>query len=392
MEKESAFPGHPPPCRGKLITILSIDGGGVRGIIPGTILSNLEFQLRVLDGDDARLVDYFDVIAGTSTGGLVTAMLTAPNENNRPLFRADQIVPFYLRHCPEIFPPSTISLLTGLAGPKYDGEKLREIVREKLGDRRLDQTLTNVVIPTYDIMLLQPAIFSTYDLKRTIEVPALLSDICIATSAAPTFLPPHSFKSNTREYHLIDGAIAANNPALVALTEVTKEIRFKNPDYLSPMGENPDFSPTGKNRFLVISLGTGSTKSRRTYNATEAADWGMLGWIKPLLIDFFLEASSDMVDIHLSTLFQALSSEEYYLRIQDDELSDELNALDNATEENLRKLADVGKNLLKKPLSRVNLVTGKHEPDEPTMTNEDALSRVAQILVNEKMNRTACST
>ena len=60
--------------------------------------------MQKLDGENARLADYFDVIAGTSTGGLVTAMLTAPNENKRPLFAASQIVDFYLEHCPKIFP------------------------------------------------------------------------------------------------------------------------------------------------------------------------------------------------------------------------------------------------------------------------------------------------
>ena len=61
-------------------------------------------MVQKLDGEDARLADYFDVIAGTSTGGLVTAMLTTPNENNRPLFAAKDITDFYLTHCPYIFP------------------------------------------------------------------------------------------------------------------------------------------------------------------------------------------------------------------------------------------------------------------------------------------------
>ncbi|KAK9941138.1 hypothetical protein M0R45_017765 [Rubus argutus] len=242
MEKASAFHRHPPPRHGKLITILSIDGGGVKGIIPGTILEFLEKQLQEMDGHDARLADYFDVISGTSTGGLVTAMLTAPNENNRPLFRADQI---------------------------------------------LDSL-----------------------------------NICIATSAAPTYLPPHKFETKTREFNLVDGAVAANNPGLVALIEVTKEIK----------GRNPDFSPH------------------------RAAD-------------------------------QALFSEDHYLRIQDDEMSDELNAMDNATEENLKKLKDVGEALLKKQLSKVNLATGKHEPDERNITNEQALKSVAETLVNERKER-----
>ena len=63
-------------------------------------------MVQKLDGEDARLADYFDVISGTSTGGLVTAMLAAPDENNRPVFAAKDIKDSYLNHCPHIFPQS----------------------------------------------------------------------------------------------------------------------------------------------------------------------------------------------------------------------------------------------------------------------------------------------
>ena len=97
-------PMSPPPAFGSMVTVLSIDGGGVRGVIPGTILAFLEEKLQEMDGPDARVADYFDVIAGTSTGGLVTAMLTAPDKAGRPLFAAKDINDFYLQHCPKIFP------------------------------------------------------------------------------------------------------------------------------------------------------------------------------------------------------------------------------------------------------------------------------------------------
>lgn len=60
--------------------------------------------LQELDGENARIADYFDVIAGTSTGGLITAMLASPNQDKRPLYAAKDIVPFYLEHSPKIFP------------------------------------------------------------------------------------------------------------------------------------------------------------------------------------------------------------------------------------------------------------------------------------------------
>ncbi|XP_011030324.1 PREDICTED: patatin-like protein 2 isoform X1 [Populus euphratica] len=380
-----------PPTFGNQITVLSIDGGGIRGIIPGTILAFLESELQKLDGADARLADYFDVISGTSTGGLVTAMLATPNEQNRPLFAAKDINDFYLENCPKIFPQdgsplaSAGKLIRSLRGPKYDGKFLHSIVKEKLGDKRLHQTMTNIVIPTFDIKRLQPTIFSSYQVKNNPSTDALLSDICIGTSAAPTYLPAHYFETKdpsgkVREFNLIDGGVAANNPTLVAMSEVSKEITRKNPDFFPT-------APMDYGRFLVLSLGTGTAKSEEKYDADEAAKWGILGWLtsdnSTPLVDVFTEASGDMVDLHISTVFQALHSEENYLRIQDDTLTGTLSSVDVATKENLENLVKVGEKLLKKPVSRVDLGTGVFTPVDK-MTNEEALIKMAKLLSREK--------
>ncbi|XP_059623831.1 patatin-like protein 2 [Cornus florida] len=370
----------------KMVTVLSIDGGGIRGIIPGTLLANLESKLQELDGPGARIADYFDVIAGTSTGGLVTTMLAAPNKNNRPMYAAKDINNFYLQHTPKIFPQTsrrccmdTVTRFIGaFSGPKYDGKYLRSLTKELLGDLTIKQTLTNVVIPAFDIKYLQPVIFSTSDGKMNVSKNALLSDICLSTSAAPAYLPAHYFETKdadgkTRTFDLIDGGVAANNPTLMAISHITKEIIM------------------GK-RMLVLSLGTGAAKREEKYSAATASQWGSLNWMydngaKPLL-DVYGDASSDMVDIHVSTLFQALYAEKNYLRIQDDTLTGDLASVDIATKENLEGLVKIAEKLLKKPVSRVNMETGQFETVEGEGTNEEALGRFAKQLADERKLRT----
>ncbi|CAL4999350.1 unnamed protein product [Urochloa decumbens] len=388
-------PMSPPPAFGSIVTVLSIDGGGVRGVIPGTILAFLEEKLQELDGPGARIADYFDVIAGTSTGGLVTAMLTAPSpdDKNRPIFAAKDINDFYLKHCPNIFPScggGPLGLFKKImTGPKYDGKYLHSVIRDLLGETKVSDALKNIIIPTFDIKLLQPTIFSKYDAMNDVSKDALLSDVCISTSAAPTYLPGHQFETKdkdgeTRPFNLIDGGVAANNPTLLAMNDVTKQILLGNQDFFP-------IKPADYGKFMVLSLGTGSAKVEEKFDAVQCSRWGLLGWLynkgATPIIDSFSQASSDLVDIHASVLFQALQSEKSYLRIQDDELTGDTSSVDVSTAENLNRLVDVGKALLKKPACKVNVETGKNEPDGNRGTNEKELIHFAKMLVDERRAR-----
>ncbi|KAG6387910.1 hypothetical protein SASPL_153105 [Salvia splendens] len=369
-------------CDGKLTTILSIDGGGIRGVIPAKILEFLESELQKLDGEDARIADYFDVIAGTSTGGLVTAMLTAPDANNRPIYAAKDIAPFYVQHGPKIFPErcGLLGSVAALVGPKYDGKYLQGLTREILGQTRLHQTLTNVVIPSFDINYMQPTIFSSYQVKNLGYKDALLSDICIATSAAPTYFPPHSFTNaddsgRSWDFNLIDGGLAANNPTLVAMSEVVSRS-----DDLFPT------DPLNCTNVLVISLGTGSAK-KEDYTAKMASKWGVLGWLlqrnSTPIIDIYNQASAHMVDYFLSTVFHAQTCQQNYLRIQAENLTGDSSSVDIATKENLLNLVGIGEGLLNAPSSSVNLQTGISEHALCGGTNKDALIRFAKMLSDE---------
>ncbi|MBA0793830.1 hypothetical protein Gohar_018213 [Gossypium harknessii] len=374
----------------KMVTVLSIDGGGIRGIIPSVLLASLESKLQELDGPNARIADYFDIVAGTSTGGLIATMLTAPNKDNgrQPLYEAKDITKFYLEHSPKIFPQDS-SINNTSTGPKYDGKYLRSLINQLLGDITLKQALTNLVLPTFDIKLLQPVIFSTNDAKVNDWKNAKLYDACIGTSAAPTLLPAHHFETKgsdgkTHSFDLIDGGVAANNPTLIAISHVWMESFKQNAKF-------NDIEPMDNKRMLVLSLGTGiASMDAPKYDAVTANNWGMRDWIflngNTPLLDACGQASSDMVDFHVSALFRTSRCKENYLRIQDDSLTGAASTADIATEENLQKLVEIGNELLKKPVSKLNFETGRLEEDEG-LTNEEALAKFAIRLHEQRCCR-----
>ncbi|EAZ20815.1 hypothetical protein OsJ_36440 [Oryza sativa Japonica Group] len=364
-------------------------------------------------------------------------MLAAPGEGadrdgrrrRRPMFAAADITPFYLEHGPRIFPQRWSTLAAKIAaarGPKYDGRYLRGVVRRMLGETTVGDTLTNVVVPTFDVRLLQPVIFSTYEAKNSPLKNALLSDVCIGTSSAPTYLPAHCFRTHdgasgeTREYNLIDGGVAANNPVqkqfdstrftvhiqpdacmvligeivlqtMVAMTMITEEIMAKEKAAALYLLKPPPEEEEEHGRFLVLSIGTGLTSDEGLYTAEKCSRWGALSWLRhggmAPIIDIFMAASSDLVDIHVAVKFQLLHSERNYLRVQANSLRGAAAAVDAATPENMGSLVGVGERLLAQRVSRVNVETGRYEEVPGEGSNADALARIAGNLSEERTAR-----
>ncbi|CAK9875531.1 unnamed protein product [Sphagnum jensenii] len=153
---------------GKRLTILSIDGGGVRGVIPAIMLAELESKLQDLDGAERRLGDYFDLVTGTSTGGLITAIITNPSTH---------IVPLHChKHCCHHLPTNQVQIslwhlgpcgqlsttIASLLGPKYKPKGLEKLLHDNLGGDLLSNALPSVIIPSFDMKLQQPVFFSSW--------------------------------------------------------------------------------------------------------------------------------------------------------------------------------------------------------------------------------------
>ncbi|XP_059071412.1 patatin-like protein 2 [Cryptomeria japonica] len=333
--------------------ILSVDGGGVRGLIPVQLLKFLEHQLQKLDGEDARLADYFNIMAGTSTGGLITTIKW--------------------------------NIFHGIFGPKYNGKHLVNILeQEKFHERRLCDTATNLVIPTFDIKTQFPTIFASHEAKVDPLKNPHLMDVCLSTTAAPTYFPSHQFTTNssdgkTQVFNLVDGGVAANNPTLIAMNLVTRAVHQDT--RIVDKKEHLD-------HFIVLSLGTGLEEGIE-WDAKKAATWGSLKWIthdgRTPLIESIMNASSDMVNIHTALMLHHVK--ENYLRIQEWQLKGSEAKMDLSTDENLRNLLKKGQELLDKPVRSLNLETGRPETVKNDYTNRMALTKMAERLSKEKKLR-----
>ncbi|XP_026400037.1 patatin-like protein 1 [Papaver somniferum] len=353
-----------------------------------------------MDGPEARVAHYFDLICGTSTGGLITAMLTAPDETNHARFTAQEINSFYFDH--------GATRPHGYSG-SYVGHCIMHrtytklYIREKLGQTRMSETITPIAITDFDLKKKTSCIFSTDKAKDCVMENPLLSDVCIA--AAPTYFPPHHFQVKAKvgevekiqEYNIIDGGIAANNPLNISYNMLTR-ILSRNPQL---------FGRGGDGEVLIISLGTGSSTrakaQKKDTTAVSAAKWGLYHWAKETVgfTDLFRPAQDDMVrytnDTVISLLRQLLGRDRiHYLRMQTIFTSDqasEVSSMDVASKENLRALVQVSEDLLKEQVKEENVETGclENVVDQANIfrgdTNEQAVSRAAELLSTERRAR-----
>ena len=308
--------------------ILSIDGGGIRGILPGQILVALEKKLQEKsDNAEARIADYFDLMAGTSTGGILTCLYLCPGkkEPERSRFSASEAVELYLERGDEIFDVSVwkrLSAGNGVWDEKYSADELEKALEEYLGELKLSELLKPCLITSYNIRKRKTHFFKQHKAKESIKDDFLVRDVARATSAAPTYFEVARVESmSLTPYPLIDGGVFANNPALCAYAEA-RTLQEK---------------PTAKDMFL-LSLGTG--KIKEPYYYKEAKDWGKVGWLGPVL-DIMMSGVAETVDYQLNQIFDSVGESSRYVRIAP-ELGNAKPEMDNATIENLRALKEAG--------------------------------------------------
>ena len=186
------IPGRPRKDR---FRILSVDGGGIRGLIPALVLAELESRVREATVDEElALSDCFHLLSGTSTGGLIALGLTVPNRSGRrgPKFTAEDLVRLYRDEGPRIFersPWRRIFTLDGWIGPKYSSAALEEVAKERFGDVKLRRALREVVITSYDMKNREPHFFKRWRAAESADRNPTMVAAALATAAAPTYFP-----------------------------------------------------------------------------------------------------------------------------------------------------------------------------------------------------------
>lgn len=318
----------------KKIRILSLDGGGIRGILAGTILAYIEEQLKKKTGDEnASIARYFDLIAGSSTGGILSLFYICPGENGQPRYTARQALDIFLERGEEIFDASLGKQLVSLGGirdEKYEARELEAALKEYFGGVRLSQALKPCLIPSYDLHERRAHFFTSLDAVSD-DHDFFFRDVGRATSAAPTYFEPVMVKPIEGDAKaLIDGGVFANNPSLCAYAEA-RNIKFSE-----ALNNSEKFDKPGAREMVIVSIGTGEVK--KPYPYEEFKNAGVLKWMKPL-IDIMLSGNSETVDYQLKQIFETLpeaDSRDYH-RVQP-RLVKANSALDNAKRSNITAL------------------------------------------------------
>jgi len=196
--------------------VLVIDGGGIKGVVPASFLAQVEESIP------GSLAAYFDLIVGTSTGGIIALALGLG-------LTGGEILAFYEKHGPKIFCGNRrFRALRRWFRAKYDAQPLRYALEDVFGQRRLGESTKRLVIPSFNVDTGEVHVWKTsHDPRFERDYKSLVVDVALSTAAAPTYFPTHRLDSGTP---LIDGGMWANNPIAVAMVEAIGILKWSPND------------------------------------------------------------------------------------------------------------------------------------------------------------------
>jgi|21_taG_2_1085346.scaffolds.fasta_scaffold05487_6 patatin-like phospholipase/acyl hydrolase len=313
-----------------LLKVLSIDGGGIRGIVPGTIMVEAEREFGI------KVADYFDLIAGTSTGGILTCAYLCPSDTDatKPKFTAEEVVGLYFNKGKQIFDDPfmhKLSSVWGIISAKFPERGIDEALKEYFGEVWLSQLLKPTVITSYDITNRNGHFFAQHDAKEKEAYDFLIREVSRATSAAPTYFNCAHVKNKLGDsFTLVDGGVFVNNPAMCAYAEIRDGFK------------NVDGAPAAAKDMKILSLGTGFTKKHYLYR--QARKWGMAQWVRPV-IDIMMSGSVEVDDFYLKRIFETTENPAQYIRINSKMPGDVDPEMDNVTPANMAALKKLGEKL-----------------------------------------------
>lgn len=279
----------------------------------------------------------FDIIAGTSTGGILALGLTRPDAEGRPAYSAEAMAALYEREGSRIFSRTfwhRLRSLGSIGDQKYPSVGVDGVLQSFFGETRLREALTSVVIPSYEIERRVPFFFKSHAAVRRATHDFPMWQVARATSAAPTYFEPARIAAERDGdyWALIDGGVFANNPAACALVEARTQF------------------PETK-EYLVCSLGTGALTRRIAYD--DARHWGVARWAKPVL-DIVLDSVSETVDYQLGQLLPASS----YYRFQTS-LQRGSEQMDETGANHIRGLRLLGEKMVREHAGPLDSLAGK---------------------------------
>jgi uncharacterized protein len=304
--------------------VLSIDGGGIRGIIPAMVLAEIEARTGKLTSK------MFDLVAGTSTGGILALGLTKPGQGGKAQYSAETLIELYETEGGKIFDLGVwhqLQSVGGLAEERYPSKGIEEVAKRYFEDVHLADALTEVLVTAYEIEHRGPWFFKRRHARAQDKKGDnfLMREVARATSAAPTYFEPLPLEWGPHgQRAFIDGGVHSNNPAMCAYVEARK---------IYPEED-----------ILVFSLGTGEPTREMPYEKVKG--WGLALWAQPILNVVF-DGVSDTVDYQLKELLRSEGDDKRYYRFQI-ELDPGMHDMDDASAPNIQSLKSKAKEIVSK--------------------------------------------